>query len=348
MRINVTVLAKAQGLGDDFDYLQRLRRGKGITSADDMGEPTHFVMLNLLNITRITSEQLTSGLENLKELIDYSPPHDRKLLRLCFNFNHEYGYFNWLDRAENFALDNAWIGSSRTVRHRADLALLQLLMRCKPAAEPEPIPRTADTATDANSEPVNSGRANSAQSFFGEDYVRNSKEFISSWQHAHQVDMCGFGHNRMAVAYSGEINELLRNGGKVRVLMQDPDGKAVLDANRRSSTPKASDESVRHQHRSGAATLHAILAASGAPSSALQIRIYDIMPPFTGYFFDPEAGSARAYIWFWSWRQPSSWRPGFSLSRADDPIWYDRFQSQFDAMWNDEETLGIGPDRTHP
>lgn len=343
----MTALAKAQGLGDDFDYLQRLRRGKGITSPDDMGEPTHFVMLHLLNIKRLSTEQLAFGIENLKELIDFSPPHDRKLLRLCFNFNHEYGYFNWLDRAENFTLDNSWIGSSRTVRHRADLALLQLLMRCRPAAEPEPVPRnTEDSATDVNVE--NPSLRNSAQLFFDEDYVRNSKEFISSWQYACQVDMCGFGHNRMAVAYSGEINALLRNGGKVRVLMQNPDGNAVLDANRRSSTPKASDESVRHQHRSGAATLQAILAASGAPSSALKIRMYDIIPPFTGYFFDSGAENAHAYIWFWSWRQPSSWRPGFSVSRAGDPIWYERFQNQFDAMWNDEETLDMESDRQYP
>jgi len=122
----------------------------------------------------------------------------------------------------------------------------------------------------------------------------------------------------------------------VRVLAQDPEGRSVLEANRRSSTPKAHDEAVRHQHRSGISTLEAIRIAAG--SDQLQLRLYDIMPPFTGYFFDPNAESAHAYIWFWSWRQPSAWRPGFLVRGAADPLWYKRFHDQFEEMWADGET----------
>ena len=153
--------------------------------------------------------------------------------------------------------------------------------------------------------------------------------------------MCGFGHNRMAVAYSAELSRILKTGGLVRVLAQDPEGNAVLEANRRSSTPKASAESVRHQHRSGIATFLAIRVAAGAPASSLQIHVYDIMPPFTGYFFNPDDEDAHAYIWFWSWRQPSAWRPGFRITRAGDQLWYERFRSQFDEMWTDSDTRQI-------
>jgi hypothetical protein len=65
------------------------------------------------------------------------------------------------------------------------------------------------------------------------------------------------------------------------------------------------------------------------------------MPPFTAYFFDADDETAHAYIWFWSWRQPSSWRPGFFAARATDALWYARFCSQFEAMWTDEETRQI-------
>jgi hypothetical protein len=336
MRVNVAALAKAQGLRDDFDSLQRLRRGRGVTSSDDLCYLSDYVKHYVLHIEKDTESQLKRGLDNLKLLIDRSPPHERELLRLSFNIDCVFGEFNWLERTENFAIDREWSGSSRNVRHQADLALLQLLMRARPAAEIEPVP-THDV--DLTGTPHTTTAT--ALTFFAESYVRNSSRFAASWEAARAVDMCGFGHNRMAVTYSGEIGRILKSGGQVRVLIQDPEGQSVLDANRRSSTPKASAESVRHQHRSGIATFNAIRTAAGGPPGSLQLRAYDVMPPFTAYFFDPNDETAHAYIWFWSWRQPSAWRPGFFVARAADELWYERFRSQFEAMWTDEETREV-------
>lgn len=332
-------LARAQGLRDDFDSLQRLRHGRGVTSPGDLYYLSDFVKRRVLCIEDDTDGQLRQGLDNLRKLIERAPPRERELLRLSFNIDGGFGDFNWLERVEDFALGHAWIGSSRNVRHQADLALLQLLMRARPAAESEPVPPTdVDTMID----PAQfNGRTPTAAGVFVEDYVHNSPRFTRSWEDARTVDMCGFGHNRMAVTYSNEIGRILRSGGQVRVLMQDPEGQAVLDANRRSSTPKASAEDVRHQHRSAIATLTSIRAAAAAPAEYLQLRAYDIMPPFTAYFFDADDERAHAYIWFWSWRQPSAWRPGFVVARASDALWYARFRSQFEAMWTDEETREI-------
>ena len=329
--MNVAELAKAQGLQEDFESLQRVRRGRGITGPDDLSYLSAYVKRSVLGVAEDSEEALERGLSKLMELVDKAPPHERELLKLCFNVNGIFGDFNWLERADNFTLDHAWGGSSRSVRHQADIALLQLLMRSRPAAEKDPMPRLDGYL------PGRQHRGGlTALDFFGEDYVRNSPRFIESWATAESVDMCGFGHNRMAVAYSAEIGRVLRAGGRVRVLLQDPEGQAVLDANRRSSTPKASDDAVRHQHRSGIATFNAIAVAAGCPADALQMRLYDIMPPFTAYFFDSDSDSGHAYVWFWSWKQPSAWRPGFLVSRASDSLWHQRFTSQFEAMWADE------------
>ncbi|KMS76551.1 hypothetical protein ACM01_05065 [Streptomyces viridochromogenes] len=336
MRVTVATLAKAQGLRDDFDSLQRLRHGKGITSPGDLCYLSDFVKRRVLGIDDDTDSQLKQGLDNLKKLIEGAPPRERQLLKLSFNIDCAWGDYNWLDRVEDFALMHAWIGSSRNVRHQADLALLQLLMRACPAAEREPAPQSdVEAATDPATV---HGHAPTVVGVFVENYVHNSPRFAGSWETARTVDMCGFGHNRMAVTYSNEIGRILRTGGRVRVLMQDPEGQAVLDANRRSSTPKASAEDVRHQHRSAIATFTSIRIAADAPTESLQLRVYDIMPPFTAYFFDVDEETAHAYIWFWSWRQPSAWRPGFLVSQATDTLWYTRFRSQFEAMWTDEET----------
>lgn len=337
VRVNVAELARAQGLHEDFESLQRVRRGRGINGPDDLSYLSGYIKRAVLGMADDSEEALKRGLLKLMELVDRSPPHERELLKLCFNIDRIFGDFNWLERADSFALDHAWSGSSRSVRHQADVALLQLLMRSRPAAEIDPVPEP-----DARV-PERLDRAGlTASEFFGEDYVRNSSRFIESWAAAESIDMCGFGHNRMAVAYSAEIGRVLRTGGRVRVLMQDPEGQAVLDANRRSSTPKASADAVRHQHRSGIATFNAIVVASGSLRDALQMRMYDIMPPFTAYFFDSDTASAHAYVWFWSWRQPSAWRPGFLVSKASDSLWHERFRSQFEAMWTDEGTRPVG------
>ena len=340
MRVNPAVLARAQALHDDFDTLQHLRRGKGVTSPEDLCYLSDYIKRQVLHIQEDTESQLKRGMENLEKLINKSPSHERELLRLCFNIDRAFGDFNWLERAENFTLDHEWSGSSRNVRHQADLALLQMLMRSRPAAEFEPVP-----TSDRDFIATTPATTDTALTFFTEDYVRNSPRFTASWEAARAVDMCGFGHNRMAVAYSGEIGRVLKSGGQVRILMQDPEGQAVLDANRRSSTRKVSADSVRHQHRSGIATFIAIRNAAEAPAERLQLRVYDIMPPFTAYFFNPNDETAHAYIWFWSWRQPSAWRPGFLVARATDELWYERFRSQFEAMWADDETRELAEGR---
>lgn len=336
MRVTVAELAKAQGFRDDFDSLQRLRRGQGVTGPGDLSDVTDYVKRHVLNIENDSDSQLQQGLDTLRRLIEKSPPHERELLKLNFNLDSAFGRFNWLERVENLALDHDGGGSSRSIRHQADLALLQLLMRTRPAAEADPVPDSEPFAETA------SGQASSALGLFAENYVHNSHRFARSWESARTVDMCGFGHNRMAVTYSDEMGRIIRTGGQVRVLMQNPEGQAVLAANRRSSTPKASADAVRHQHRSAIATFDAIRAAASGTSESLQVRAYDVMPPFTGYFFDPDdQTAAHAYIWFWSWRQPSAWRPGFVVTQASDPLWYGRFRSQFDVMWADEDTHAI-------
>lgn len=328
MRISPHDVAKAQSLGEEFDALQNLRKGRGITSASDLAAlpPS---LKRILRITGNTDEDLCMGLDELKKLVSEAPPNERKLLVLCFNFDGRKG--SWMQRADDFA--HECNSSEKTVRERADVAILQLLTRTLEAAEAVPDPGPISGA-------LNSVQRGLSERFFDENYVRNSDAFNQIWGSAGSVDMCGFGHNRMLISYSGELSSMLTRGGRVRVLLQDPEGVAVIHANQRSSTPKASEEAVRHQHKAGLATLRALMATSKSTGTNLEVRSYDILPPFTGYFFDTGKPTAEAYIWFWSWRQPSAWRPGFRLTQEDDPLWYGRFLDQFEELWSDETVTG--------
>lgn len=333
MRGRVRELAAAQGLRDEFESFQRLRHGEGISDPWQLESIPANLKSGVLGIAEDTEEELKAGLKKLLVLVDEAPPSQRALLRLCFNVDAEYGRFQWMQRSDDYASNCAWTSSGRTVRHEADVALLHLLMRTREAAESQPAPPDGEDATVPQLLP---GTASpSAHSFFGEDYVRNSQAFAEAWGDAETVDMCGFGHNRMLVSYSAELSQMLGRGGRVRVLLQDPESDSVLAANQRSSTPKASDDAVRHQHRAGLATLGAISRASGGTEGGVQVRAYNLLPPFTAYFFNTSKDDAVGFIWFWSWRQASSWRPGFTLRKATDPLWFGRFFAQFQMLWED-------------
>lgn len=329
MSARVKQLAEVHGFGAEFGALQRLRISRGNPAPDDILQLPRDFRRNVLGLTGEDDVQLQSGRLRLIELVQAAPQRERELLRMAFNFDEEFGTGIWTSRVADFALQHG--SDERKVRENVDTAILQLLIRTRAGAEqfPEPIDRSEVPP------PSKSPPGLTAAAFFDQDYVRSSPVFVEAWSGAETVDMCGFGHNRMLVSYSSEIIQLLRAGGRLRVLLQDPEGQAVIDANYRSSTPKAPDEGIRHQHRAGMATLASLLA-SAMGSGQLLVRSYDIMPPFTAYFFDAEADDrAKAFVWFWSWRQASSQRPGFVVHRERDPLWFDRFYSQFTAMWAD-------------
>ncbi|MDX6198997.1 MAG: hypothetical protein QOJ79_2148 [Actinomycetota bacterium] len=316
-------LAAAHGFAAAFQALRELRSGLGDPQPSDLLRLPAKFRLEVLGIDSTTNEALADGMARLWELVDDAPHEEAARLRMAFNFGREYGDLVWTKRVVQFAGEHG--GDEKRLREKVDHDILQLLLRTREAAEKQPeVPAGAGS----------SGLRSTVGRFFDQDYVRNSQEFVDAWSGARSVAICGFGHNRMLVSYSSEIRALLRSGGSLRVLLQDPHGQAVLDANFRSSTPKASEEDVRHQHMAGLATLSALCRSAGVGS--VVVRSYDIVPPFTAYFFDAESDGV-AFVWFWSWRQPSSWRPGFVIRYRDDPVWFSRFYDQFSAMWSDEE-----------
>jgi hypothetical protein len=322
---NPAELAEMLGFGAVFRVLR--------SSVTDMGNPPPEMLLKLpedfrrdaLGIAGTTDEELCHGVARLRELIDEAPQEESARLRMAFNFDHAYGARAWTTRVERFARENH-VAATQT-RKKVDSDLLNLLIRTRSAAEKHP---EVSTPSDLL------GRGSTVERFFDQDYVRNTTEFVDQWSRATTVDMCGFGHNRMLISYSNELQDVLRRSGRIRVLLQDPDGEAIIQANFRSSTPKAAEKDARDQQRIGLATLASLRRQVNAGS--LEVRAYDIAPPFTAYFFDAESESeGAAFVWFWSWRQASSWRPGFLVWKAHDQLWFDRFYQQFTAMWTDDE-----------
>ncbi|MCW2700582.1 MAG: hypothetical protein JWQ45_2117 [Blastococcus sp.] len=318
-------IAELLGFGSAFRVLR--------DSVTDTGNPPPEMLLKIpedfrrdvLGVGGTTAEELRAGLTRLRALVDEAPLEESLRLQMAFNFDLAYGQRAWTARVDKFARENH-VAVTQT-RKKVDSDLLNLLIRTRSAAEKRPeVPTPAELV----------GQGSTVEPFFDQDYVRNTKEFLDQWCTAATVDMFGFGHNRMLISYSYELQEVLRRGGRIRVLLQDPDGEAIIQANFRSSTPKAAEKDARDQQRVGLATLASLRRQ--VKGGSLEVRSYDIMPPFTAYFFDADSESdAAAFLWFWSWRQASSWRPGFVVRRAHDQLWFDRFYNQFTALWSDDE-----------
>jgi len=318
-------LASELGFGEEYGVLRRFVLDLGNPTTSALRRLPEGFLRTVLGVEDTESnEDLDAGLMELRRLVRDSPQEEAERLVMAFNFEHSSGKVTWTQRARKFA--EAKKTNESQIRKKVDNDLLLLLIRTKTAAEKRPeVPAPAHLVAQGSR----------VAEFFDEGYVRNSREFESAWATATTVDVTGFGHNRMLVSYSSEIKALLTRGARMRVLLQDPDGEAILHANFRSSTPKASPEDARDQQRIGLATLAALRKGTG--STSLEVRSFDIAPPFTAYFFDGETDLGVAFVWFWSWRQSSSERPGFVVRKSQDALWFHRFYSQFTDLWTDDE-----------
>ncbi len=331
-------LAELIGVGTEFRVLRQSMTGPGNPATKVVLALPERFRREALGMAGDEPGDLTAGLTRLRKLVNEAPQDEASLLQMAFNFdgshNHHGKVRQWMSRVGTFSTEHNV--PERKLRERVDVVLLLMLIRTLAAAEHHP------EGPDSK-RPMESG--STVARFFDQGYVHNSPEFIRAWADSTTVDMMGFGHNRMLVSYSSELQHLLSRGGRIRVLLQDPDGTAIVQANYRSSTPKAAASDARDQQRIGLATLRVLCAKNIA--GTVEARLYDVMPPFTAYFFGSDGEeSSLAFIWFWSWRQASSWRPGFSIRKEDDPVWFDRFYSQFSELWADDEValpLPLGP-----
>lgn len=176
-----------------------------------------------------------------------------------------------------------------------------------------------------------------ASSFFSQNYVNNSEVFLDCFQTAKEIVIAGYAQNRMMVAYSSEIERILKGGGTAKILILDPEGQAVELANARSSNPGEVEES-RYQHRAALARLNSIQKRVGAVGN-LQIRMIDYLLPYTIYGFDLSNGeSSTIFVWLTPFQEPSINRPGFVLQKQLDPRWFSFFELQFSRFWDWEAT----------
>ena len=181
-----------------------------------------------------------------------------------------------------------------------------------------------------------------AKDFFSENYLDNSERFRDAFGSAKELTVMGQGQARMIIGYGESIRQILANGGKVKFILGDPDGKGTeMAVNRSLSVPKI--EWIRQEHWSAVQRLTAYARNEGV-KDALKIKFVDILFPYTLYGFDlssPENG--KIFVWMTPLKKSSNYRAGFFLSAKNDDKWYTIFKEQFNLMWSTDISTDYTP-----
>lgn len=171
-----------------------------------------------------------------------------------------------------------------------------------------------------------------ASTFFVESYTNHSASFYEAFENANTLDVLGLGQVRMVIQHGKKIKHILKSGGRVRFILQDPEGEAVRMAVQRSSYPHQEVDTIRAEHW---ATLNRLRQFASDPDciGTLEVKFIDTLL-YTMYGFDLEdPDKACAFIWITPFREPSTGRPGFKLTKTRDPYWTESFIRQFETMW---------------
>lgn len=116
------------GLRGEFEALQALRTGIGLQDHWQLRRlPPR--LKTLLTIASDTESDLRNGAERLRTLVSQMPPDIETHLRLCFNFDVEFGNFQWMERTDTFGESQTPTRAGRTVRKACDEALQEFLTR---------------------------------------------------------------------------------------------------------------------------------------------------------------------------------------------------------------------------
>lgn len=129
----------SSGLRAEFEALQALRAGTGL---QDHWQLRHLPprMKTLLTVASDTEDDLRSGVQRLHTLVNQMPPDIATHLRLCFNFDAEFGNFQWMERTDTFGENHSPKRAGRTVRKSCDDALLEFLTRLFGERTPTELP----------------------------------------------------------------------------------------------------------------------------------------------------------------------------------------------------------------
>jgi len=164
---------------------------------------------------------------------------------------------------------------------------------------------------------------------------KNPETLQADLERAKELWLFGYNLTRTIVNYSTLIDEKLEHGGKVKVLVLDPSGEALLFATQTLYYPMTVDQ---HRERINA-SLANLREIAKSKKSSVEVRLIDYPLAFGINAMDISASNGRIYIKTYEYKSKTQ-GPHLLFSPRDE-YWYDYYKGQLLALWNDAKPYDL-------
>lgn len=166
--------------------------------------------------------------------------------------------------------------------------------------------------------------------FFTQSYTNLSEEFLQDIKKCNYMAIIGLSQKRILGTLKSEYSALLKRGGKIDIILTDPDGESTKMCTRRSSGNRDDISGDSQVHKE---TINRLLDLKETiKTDNLNIYISDFMYPYTMYAFDCKDGvtdDTKMYIWQTILFEGSDKRPGFVCEGKEDKERMKSYYRQF-------------------
>lgn len=152
------------------------------------------------------------------------------------------------------------------------------------------------------------------------------------------IYLIGVDLNRTIETSYGAFERALRRGGRIRILLTDPDADDVaVDARCQISRPAVAD--LRRRIWSSLRDLTSLKSSVGGD---LEVRTTRTPLKFGLNFVDAHRASATLFVQLYTYRLAGESRPHFQLTHSDGE-WFECYRDQAETLWRDSPVFD--PDR---
>jgi hypothetical protein len=163
---------------------------------------------------------------------------------------------------------------------------------------------------------------------------------------AKEISLSGLSMFRFLPMFFGDIEEALKNGAKLRVLLSDPDGPVVEMASFRSDSRLTPDLERKRILGSIDFLKHQI---GLNPTADIQLKISSYLAPYAITVVKSGDPQMKAYCHarLLPFRRTSMRAPLIIPDPDDDSAWFEFFENQFEQLW-DAASLVAGGEAPRP
>lgn len=154
---------------------------------------------------------------------------------------------------------------------------------------------------------------------------------------AKTVDILGTSLVSLSISHQGNIRELVESGAKVRLLVSNPNNKALQEFLSLRYLEAETAEIHKHQVDLALENFRSLLNLNGK-SGNIEVHITDRMQSFSYMGIDTYTPRGNIQIEFYLNKIPLGRNPIFLMNADTDTDWYDEFRKQFEFYWDNSSS----------